>query len=206
MTSNGESKLTDDIKALIGVEGEEHEVTVWGVEREGLRRFTQAVMDPDPRHFDEKFAKSTVGYSESGYKQYFKKGFAKSTKFGETTTPGIYVTYLNRTHPREDDPVTRAFKENPVSDGIGGVRTSSRPGALPDVPTDLVRVLNAGNEIEVYKYPSMGDRVFAKNKYHNITERVGRDGSHMLIITMETTYRNQDGTLLCITRSSSFRR
>ena len=52
----------------------------------------------------------------------------------------------------------------------------------------------------------MGDRVFAKNKYHNITERVGRDGSHMLIITMETTYRNQDGTLLCITRSSSFRR
>ena len=76
----------------------------------------------------------------------------------------------------------------------------------PDIPTDLVRVLNAGNEIEVYKYPSMGDRVFAKNKYHNITERVGRDGSHMLIITMETTYRNQDGTLLCITRSSSFRR
>ena len=186
MTSNGESKLTDDIKALVGVEGEEHEVTVWGVEKEGLRRFTQAVMDPDPRHYDEKFA--------------------RSTKFGETTTPGIYVTYLNKTHPREDDPVTRAFKENPVSDGIGGVRTSSRPGALPEVPTDLVRVLNAGNEIEVYRYPSMGDRVYAKNKYHNITERVGRDGSHMLIITMETTYRNQDGALLCITRSSSFRR
>ncbi|MEE8443425.1 MAG: MaoC family dehydratase N-terminal domain-containing protein, partial [Dehalococcoidia bacterium] len=103
-----------------------------------------------------------------------------------------------------EDPIVRAFKENPVSDGIGGVRQGR--GGLPVVPTELVRVLNAGNEIEILQYPSVGDRIFSQAKLANVVERTGREGNHMLIVTNETVFTNQDGDVLCITRASSIRR
>lgn len=183
MTQQAQSALTPEVKAMIGVEGEI--VESWGfVDAEYLRRFTQAVMDPDPRYWDE--------------------DFAKSTHYGGIITPPIMVSYMTgRIRPDQEDPITKAFQENPESDGIGSV---VRPGALPRVPTNLVRVLNAGNEIEVYSYPTLGDKIFFQNRYSDIRERVGRDGKAFLIITVETSYKNQTGQLLCITRQSSIRR
>ncbi len=177
--------LTPEVKAMVGAKAEKVEVTIWGLEKENLRRFCQAIMDPDPRYWDEEFA--------------------RTTKFGELITPPIYCTYSNKTPPGAVDPVTRAFLNNPVSDGIGGM-DRGRPGQLPPLPTPLVRVLNAGNDIEVYKYPSLGDRIFAQQSYADIKERVGRDGAHMLIVTNETHFTNQNGDLLCVSRSSGFRR
>ncbi len=182
--SCGKIYLTDEIKSMIGTTGEKVEVTLWGIEKEGLRRFTQALMDPDPLFWDE--------------------DFAKTTKYGEVTTPGIFVSYLSKLAPGSEDPIVRAFKENPVSDGIGGVRQGR--GGLPVVPTELVRVLNAGNEIEILQYPSVGDRIFSQAKLANVVERTGREGNHMLIVTNETVFTNQDGDVLCITRASSIRR
>lgn len=179
------SKLTPEVKAMIGVEGEFVEASWWVVEKEGLRRFTQGLMDPDPRYWDEEFA--------------------KTTRYGEVVAPHIYVTYLNRTPPWVDDPVTQAFKENPVSDG-SGTRVERGRGSLPRVPTDLVRNLNAGNDMEILQLPSLGDRIYAQSRYANIIERVGRDGAHMLIVTTETLYYNQRADLLCITRASGIRR
>lgn len=180
------SALTDEIRALIGVTGERVEASLWGLEREDLRRFTQAIMDPDPRYWDDEFA--------------------RTTKFGGIVTPPIYCTYLSRkTPPGADDPITRAFRENPESDGIGGVDVDRR-GALPPIPTNLKRIMNAGNEIEVYKYPTLGDRIFSQARIADITERVGRDGSPILFITTETVYTDQHGKVLCILRASSLRR
>ena len=183
MTQETRSAITPEVKAMIGLAGEV--VESWGVvDAEYLRRFTQAVMDPDPRYWDEEFA--------------------KSTQYGEIITPPIMVSYMtSRIRPDAEDPITKAFEEDPMSDGIGRVE---RPGALPRVPTDLVRVLNAGNELEIYKYPSIGDKIFFQNKYSDIRERVGRDGKPFLIVTTETTYRNQKEEVLCITRASSIRR
>ena len=103
-----ESALTPEVRAMIGVEGEV--VESWGyVDEEYLRRFTQAVMDPDPRYWDS--------------------DFAGGTKFGGVIAPPIMVSYMvGRHRPEQEDPITRAFKENPESDGIGSVE---RPGALP---------------------------------------------------------------------------
>ncbi len=84
-------------------------------------------------------------------------------------------------------------------------RSESR-GALPRIPTDLKRIMNAGNEIELHKYPTLGDRVFSQAKIADIKERVGKDGSPMLIITVETVYTDQNGQVLCILRASSLRR
>jgi len=180
------SVLTEEIRALIGVTGDKVEANLWGTEREDLRRFTQAIMDPDPRYWDD--------------------AFARTTKFGGIVAPPIYCTYLSRkTPPGADDPITRAFRENPESDGIGGVDTDRR-GALPPIPTTLRRIMNAGNEIEVYKYPTLGDRIFSQAKIADIKERVGRDGSPILFITTETVYTDQHGEVLCILRASSLRR
>ncbi len=184
MTTSG-SKLTDEIKALIGAETELVEASWWIVEKEGLRRFTQALMDPDPLMWDEEFA--------------------RNSRYGEIVTPGIYIQYLGKRPPWEEDRVSRAFLRNPVSDG-GGSRDEPRRGALPPIHSDLVRILNAGNDIEVFQYPSLGDRIYHKSRYGNIEERVGRDGSHMLITTTETLHYNQRGDLLCITRGSIIRR
>ncbi len=182
MTTTG-AKLTDEIRAMIGLEGEFLEASWWIVEKEGLRRFTQALMDPDPRMWDEEFA--------------------RSSRFGEIVTPPIYVMYLGKTPPWEEDPVTRVFRENRVSDGTEARGTA---GALPPIRTDLVRILNAGNDTEVFQYPSLGDRIYTQSRYANIEERVGRDGSHMLITTTETLYYNQRADLLCIIRHSQIRR
>ena len=183
MTQQSQSALTPEVKAMIGVSGEV--VEAWGeVDAEYLRRFTQAVMDPDPRYWDREFA--------------------ETTHYGEIITPPIMVSYMaSRIRPDQEDPITRLFEENPMADGIGRV---VRPGALPPVPTDLVRVLNAGNELEIYQYPSVGDKVYFQNRYSDIRERVDRDGKPFLIITTETTYKNQDGDLLCITRASTILR
>ena len=183
-----ESALTAKVKAVIGATAEKIEASLpWGIEREGLRVFTNAIMDPDPRYWDDEFA--------------------KTTKFGHIITPPIYCTYLGRrARPGSEDPVTRAFAENPNSDGIGGVRTAESQGGLPEVPTHLKRILNAGNEIELRQYPKLGDRIFSQAKYSDIKERVGKDGSRMLIVTTETVYTNQNDEVLCILRASTIRR
>ena len=186
--AQSESALTAEVKAVIGATAEKIEASLpWEIEREGLRVFTNAIMDPDPRYWDDEFA--------------------KSTKFGGVITPPIYCTYLGRrSRPGSEDPVTRAFEENPNSDGIGGVRTPETRGGLPDVPTKFMRVLNAGNEIEVRQYPKLGDRIFSQAKYSDIKERVAKDGARMLIVTTETVYTNQNDEVLCILRASSIRR
>jgi hypothetical protein len=183
-----ESVLTPEVKGVIGATGEKIEASLpWGIEREGLRIFTQAIMDPDPRYWDD--------------------AFARTTKYGQIITPPIYCTYLGRrAKPGTEDPVTRAFEENPESDGIGGVRTPEEKGGLPNVPTPLVRILNAGNEIEVRQYPKIGDHIYSQARYSDIRERVAKDGARMLIVTTETIYTNQDGDVLCILRASQIRR
>ncbi|MBI4081311.1 MAG: MaoC family dehydratase N-terminal domain-containing protein [Candidatus Lambdaproteobacteria bacterium] len=181
--------LTDEIRALIGKTAERLPASPpWGIEREGLRIFTNSIMDPDPRYWDDEFA--------------------KTTKFGGIITPPIYVSYIGRKTPAgAEDPISRAFRENPESDGIGGVRDQGRqPGALPPIPTPLKRVLNAGNEIELRSYPKLGDCIFSQARYADIKGRIGKDGSPMLIVTTETIYTNQDGEVLCILRASGFRR
>ncbi|UPJ79349.1 MaoC family dehydratase N-terminal domain-containing protein [Bradyrhizobium sp. 183] len=187
MTSN---PLTEEIKALIGMTAEKVEASPpWGIDREGLRIFTNAMMDPDPRYWDD--------------------DFAKTTRFAGIVAPPIYCSYIGRkTLAGTDDPITQAFHENPTCDGIDGVRDggADQKGALPPVPTPLKRILNAGNEIEIYKYPVLGDRIYSQAKYSQIEGRITKDGTPMLVVTVQRTYTNQNHELLCILRASSILR
>jgi hypothetical protein len=181
--------LTPAVRSMIGVTSRKVPVSPdWGIEREGLRVFVNAIMDSDPRYWDD--------------------AFARTTKFGEIITPPIYCTYLEQKVPAGvPDPLTQAFLEDPNSDGIGGLREGpSVNSSLPPLPTHLKRILNAGNEIEVYRYPSLGDRIFAQSKYVDVTSRVAKDGTAMLVVVVETTYSNQDDAVLCVMRHSTIRR
>ena len=58
--SEADDPLTPEIRALIGLKAEKVlACPPWGIEREGLRSFTNAIMDPDPRYWDEEFAAGT---------------------------------------------------------------------------------------------------------------------------------------------------
>jgi hypothetical protein len=188
--SETKNPLTDAVKAMIGVSADKVEASPpWGIEREGLRIFTNAIMDPDPRYWDDEFA--------------------KSTKFGGVITPPIYCSYIGRkTLAGTEDPISRAFRENPNSDGIGGVREGGpdQKGILPPVPTPLKRILNAGNEIEVRCYPKLGDHIYSQARYSDIKGRITKDGTPMLVVTTENTFTNQSGEVLCVLRQSSIRR
>ena len=178
-----QSKMTPEVQGTIGVVGDMVEM-MGIVDQEYLRRFAQALMDPDPMYWDEEWA--------------------KNSKFGKLTVPPIMVSYMSSRIPLGGgDPVTQAFAENPFSDGIGSVK---KFGELPTVPTDLVRVVNGGNELELYEYPSIGDRIKFQHRYSDIRERVGREGNAFLLITRETKFYNQDDHLLCVTRATTIRR
>jgi len=58
----GESALTPEVKGIIGVTAEKIEASLpWGIEREGLRIFTQAIMDPgEVRRFAEELKRFNI--------------------------------------------------------------------------------------------------------------------------------------------------
>ncbi|ODT82480.1 MAG: hypothetical protein ABS76_07625 [Pelagibacterium sp. SCN 64-44] len=182
-----QNPLTHEIKALIGFTAEKVPVgPAWGIDREGIRIFTQAIMDQDPVFWDD--------------------DHAARTKFGEVVAPPIYCSYVGRkVSPGAPDALSEAFSENPTYDGSSGVRDeiTQKPGSLPSIPTPLKRNLNAGNEMELYKYPALGDRIFSQANYANIVGRISSKGDPMLIVTTATTYTNQEGEVLCILRASN---
>mgnify|MGYP001197454995 CR=1 FL=1 len=177
MGQETESPLTPQVRALIGVAGDP--VECWGeVDPEYLRRFTQALMDPDPMYWDQEYA--------------------GGTRYGNITAPPLMASYLPMRQPPSDRAsLTRTFEENP---GIAG------PGRLPSLPTSLSRVIEASEEMEIYKYPGIGDRINFQNRYADIVEQGGRGGGPCLSVTIETTYRNHKSEVLCIIRTSQVRR
>ena len=183
MTQEPETVLARELKEMIGLAGAE--VECWGVvDQEYLRRFTQALMDPDPRYWDEEFA--------------------RSTRYGQVIAPPTLVSHMAaRSPPGHGDS---------LDGSSGGGNQQARPagtrekGQLPPLPTQLSRIVEAGGELEVYKYPAIGDAVYFQRKYADIVVGMGRDGSPTLTVTIETAYRNQRGELLCVSRSSLIRR
>lgn len=174
--------VTDEIRALIGVEGPP--VTSSEVVEPGaLRRFVQAIMDDDRIYWDEEYA--------------------KGTRYGGVVAPPLFPGFTNRRRPGTPDPLDR-LKTDHDWDGATGAGDDS--GALPPVKLPLVRLLNGGVSAEFFAYCKPGDRITGQNRYVNIAEREGRDGSPMVIITTETTFTNQDGVLLAKVQNTLIRR
>ena len=175
-----ETYLTPAVKALIGMEGEP-QTCVEPVERSEVRRFAQAIMDDDPI--------------------FWSDAHAKHTRYGAVVAPPLFPLFAHRRTPGTSDPLADAATD-PDFDGFAGLMTTGLPELhLPQLP----RLLNGGNEVELYQLPTLGDRLTARSKYADIYEKTGRSGT-MVFIVIETRYTNQDGALLMISRVTLIRR
>lgn len=84
------------------------------------------------------------------------------------------------------------------------------PGQQPRTPggfgldIPFKRVLNGGTDIEYFDDVCAGDKLTAITKLADIGEREGRVGP-MLILNTETTYKNQVGKTVAISRGTAIR-
>lgn len=172
--------MTASIRKLVGVESSV-EVACDPVERGAVRRYVQAYMDEDPIFHSEEAARA-LGCS------------------GPVAPPLFPMNMFRRSFGTVDPFAGQAG--NPDFDGIVG----STAQGLPPLPLPKgITLLNAGTDVEVFRYALHGETVTAKSKYHSITEKQSSKGL-MLLVVIETEYRTGGGELLIRVRKTQIRR
>jgi acyl dehydratase len=162
--------VTGAITALVDVPGPRLTASA-PLATDELRRFVQAVMEPDPVHWDEHVA--------------------GASRYGGLVAPPLYVLHAQRRAPGTSDPLDRLAGE-PDWDGLD---VGAGFGGLPAIDVPLARVLNGGTEAEFYRLPQVGDVISAQSRYVEIVDREGRSGP-MVMVTIETVYTDQNGERL----------
>jgi len=177
--------LTPAVKALIGQETEVTEM--YGViDQETVRRYVVGIPDQDPRHWDEDLAKE---------------------RFGTTTAPAAMISYTAlRSAPWEEDHFHELMLEDPWRDQVSMRRPDSAGLAEVRAVAGTRSHLHGGDELEVYAYPKLGDRIFFQTRYADIQEKLGSNGQPFLLITRETRFWNQDDQTLLILRALGIER
>lgn len=66
------------------------------------------------------------------------------------------------------------------------------------------RVLNGGTDVEYFQEVCAGDRLTARTKITDLVEREGKVGP-MLLVSTETTFRNERGETVAIQRGGAIR-
>lgn len=162
--------LTDEVKAMIGVEGP---VSVsLPLDPDRLRRFVHAAMETNPVHWDEQAA--------------------EASRYGGLVTTPLWPIHAHVRTPGESDPFDLLLEE---PDWDGAPVTS--PGGLPPLPIPLERLLNGGTDAQFFALAKVGDVITSRSHYSDIVEREGRSGP-MVIARIETTHRNQHDELLAV--------
>lgn len=175
MTAN---LLTPEVQGLVGVESGV-ETACEPVERGAVRRYVQAYMDDDPM---------------------FHEGLWREGQKGAVAPP-LFPMNMFRRPFGTPDPFAE-HEGNPDFDGIVG----STAQGLPPLPLPKgIGLLNAGTEVEVFRYARHGESVTAKSRYHSITEKQSSKGP-MLLVIIETEYHGSDGGLLLRVRKTQIRR
>ena len=170
--------ITPEVTALIGTRST---VVAWdAVERSEVRRFAQAIMDPDPIYYDDEAARA--------------RGLPG------VVAPPLFPLYAFRFPPVNDDALAGAA----ASDDFHGGAFLPRLG-LPDIPVPQKGLLNGGNDIEFFRYARIGDRLTAQCELVDIYEKTGRSGV-MVFVEMAMTFTNQDGDVLLHNKQIEIRR
>lgn len=161
--------ITPEVKALIGYESSWVEACD-EVEKGAIRRHIQSIMDDDPVYWNEEKA--------------------AKTKYKGIVAPPLFPLHAFRRPPGTPDPLERV-SEDPDFDGV----TRDFGPGLPLVPIPLPRLLNGGNQVEVYQLARPGEKIRAKSKYLDIYQREGKSGILVFVI-VETIYANHQGEKL----------
>lgn len=143
------------------------------VDLSSVRRMAQAIMDDDPMYYDEAAAK------ERGHEG--------------VVAPALFPLHIHRRHAGEPDPLNSAI-ENLDSDGAGDVVTKH---GLAPLDIDLPRLLNAGNEIQIFDQARLDDMLASTSTISDIHEKAGKSGP-LVFVLIDTEFRavNRDALLL----------
>jgi hypothetical protein len=160
------TNVSAEALSLIGRESEWVEAPE-PVDRGAIRRFAQAIMDDNPIYDD--------------------LDAARARGFDAIVAPPLFPLHAMRRAGGTSDPLDAAYAD-PDYDGAGDV--TARFG-LPRVPIPFKRLLNGGNEIEVFSLAEVGDRLACRSKYIEITEKAGRSGP-FVIVRIDTVYKAMD--------------
>jgi len=172
------SLLTDEVRSLIGHAGTT-EIACDPVEQGAVRRYAQACMDSSARFVET----------------------SEDPRFGGPVAPPLYPMNMFRRGADTPDPFEEHGRD-PHFDGIVG----STAQGLPPLPLPPgTTLLNAGTEVELYRYARVGERITAISRYADMTEKTTSKGA-MLLVVIETEYRNAQGDLLLRVRKTQMRR
>lgn len=160
------SLVTDEMLARVGVSGGRR-AAAHPISPEDVRRFAQAVMDPDPTFWDE------VAAQHRG--------------FPGVVTPPLYPFHAFRPEASEPDRLD-ALLVDPDWDGLGQIDFFGV--SLPDV--GLPRTLNGGTEAEFFQLAGVNDTVSAEARLLSIEEKSGRSGP-MVVTRISVEFSNQLG-------------
>ena len=170
--------LTDDIRKFIDVETGVIEFAE-PVERGAVRRFAQAVMDPDPIYMDGEYA--------------------ATTRYQEPVAPPLFpVTMLRAGFDAPD-----IIAEHAHDPDFHGLIDASAMG-LPPLPLGNSPQLNAGSEVEMFRLARHGEKVRMQSRYLDIYERQTSKG-WMLFVVIETGFTDAQGELICRFRKTLLR-
>lgn len=170
------SILPEAAQQYVGMQSEQ-ELGCEPVERGAVRRYAQAIMDENPVYSDPDAA----------------------TRFGGAVAPPIFPTHMFRRPFGAPDPLQEHARD-PDFDGL------SAPRGLPEIaPLKGLSLLNGGSEIEFYRYARHGETVTQQSRYASITEKQTSKGPIILVV-IESEYRNGDGKLLLKARRTQIRR
>lgn len=173
------SLLSPEVQKLVGAESGV-ETACEPVERGAVRRYVQAYMDEEPM---------------------FHEGLRRDDIRGDAVAPPLFPMNMFRRPFGTLDPFAE-HAGNPDFDGIVG----STAQGLPPLPLPKgIGLLNAGTEVEVFRYARHGELVTARSRYHSITEKESSKGP-MLLVVIETEYRGSDDGLLLRVRKTQIRR
>lgn len=167
--------VTAEHRALLGKPGI-RQTAANPVSRESLRRLAQAAMELDPVHWDDEIA--------------------AKTRYGQVVAAPLFPLHAFTRAPGTPDPLDK-LATDPDWDGSdgGGVR------GLPPLDLPLRRILNGGTRARFCRLARIGDVISTQSRYVQIEDREGRSGP-MVVVSIETDYRNQDDELLMRVRST----
>ena len=171
--------LTDEIRKYIGMESELMRACD-PVERGAVRRFAQAIMDPDPIYMDS--------------------DYARETRYETPVAPPLFPVTIVRTPFGSPDRISE--RRNDLA--FDGVLESTSLG-LPRLPLGNSAQLTGSCEFEMFRLARHGEDVWVVSRYLDIYERETSKGL-MLFIVMETDFKDSEGQLICRFRKTQMRR
>jgi hypothetical protein len=187
--SEVKTHLTEEIRSYIGMETEVLDAFD-PVERGAVRRFAQAIMDPDP---------------------VFMEGEAsEDSRYGGPVAPPLFPLTQHRLPFGAPDFLTERA-EDPDFDGTrvdaaaGEIGPGGKPRTLPPLPLGPLALLNGGSEIELYRYLRHGESLSYKSRYADIFERETSKGLMVFVVT-DIDYLDKDGALVARVKRTTIRR